>query len=155
MIFLSIDRNLIELIPAEKNNENYKKRVLEIFNENIDFFNLTDKLISYEEHSKWWDSIFEKEYLYLILFKTEVQGYIRLSKINTFSKEKHEISIALSTKNQNRGIGSIAYQLFEKEMKKKGIKEIVAKTMDENKRGQNFFEKNNFQRSMVRFVKKI
>ncbi len=152
---MNIDRRLIEIIPAEKNNEKHKKRVLEIFNQNINFFNMTNRIISYEEHSKWWDSIFKKEKIYLILFKGEVQGYIRLSKMKTISKEKHEMSIALASKNQNCGIGSIAYQMFEKEMKKKGIKEIVAKTMDENKRAQNFFEKNNFQRSMVRYIKKI
>ena len=155
MNILKIDFNQIFIIPAEKDNEEHKKRILSIFNENIEFFHLTSDPISYEDHSKWWNDNFDKEYIYLIIFENEILGYIRLTKIRTDMKEKNEISIALLKKYQNTGIGSAAYKLFENEVKKVGIDEIIANTEIGNKKAQKFFVDNNFSKSMIKYHKKL
>ncbi|MFX1256288.1 MAG: GNAT family N-acetyltransferase [Promethearchaeota archaeon] len=150
---MNINFKNITVIPANKENELHKKGVLKVFNENIEYFHLTEKLVSYEEHSKWWDNAFEDEYIYVILYKTKVCGYIRLTKRKTNSKEKYEISIALRKKIQKYGIGSYAYNLFENEMKKAGIPEIIAITVSKNILGQKFFEKNKFKKNLNRYKK--
>ena len=155
MILLDISINEISLIPVEKENETHKRKVLEIFNENIENFYLTNEPVSYEVHCNWWETNFEKEFIYLISFKSEFCGYIRLTKNRTTTKEKHEISISISRKFQHMRIGTYAYKLFEKEIKKIGIKEIIAITEFSNEIGQKFFEKNGFKKSLIKFLKKI
>lgn len=155
MIFLTADLEKIKIIKAEISNNIHKKSVWTVFNENVEFFHLTKRPVLYEEHSKWWEQAFEKEYIFLILYGDEICGYIRLSKHQTENKEKHEISIALLKKFQNLGIGTFAYQLFEKEMKQIGISEIIANTELENEVGQKFFEKCGFKRINTRFIKEL
>ncbi|MHA1284344.1 MAG: GNAT family N-acetyltransferase [Promethearchaeota archaeon] len=145
----------IIIIPAEKENNLHKEGILKVFNENIEFFHLTRKPITKEEHNKWWAKVFEDEIIYMIFYKTNICGYIRLTKKRTNSKEKYEISIALSKKFQNLGIGSYAYKLFENEMIKRGITKIIAYTAIKNSAGQKFFEKNKFKKTFIRYEKKI
>lgn len=152
---MEIDLNNISIKIADKDNENHKRCVLKIFNENIQYFHLTKEPISYDNHSKWWDANFKKEYIYLILFHAEIVGYIRLTKKRTETKEKHEISIALLKQYQKSKVGSYSYKLFENEIKKLGVKEIIANTEISNIIGQNFFESNNFSKYMIKFKKKI
>ena len=123
--------------------------------ENIQFNIITSEPVLYEDHCKWWENSFDREFIYIILYQSVVCGYIRLTKEQTQSKEKNEISIAVSKKYQNSGLGSIAYSLFEERMKKCGVSEIIAITDIRNELGQRFFEKNKFERTHIRFVKKI
>ena len=123
---MKIDIDKVQLTLAEKGNACHKKGLWVVFNENIDFATNTSEEIPYEQHCRWWENIFDIEYLYVIIYKSDVIGYIRLTKTRTDSKEFNEISIAFVKKYQNKGIGSFSYKLFEKEMKKIGIKRIVA-----------------------------
>jgi len=145
----------VRVLKADKDNEKHRESVWNIFNGNIEYFHLTSSPISYEEHCKWWETAFEKEYIYVIQLELDICGYIRLSKFRTDTKEKHEISIALSKDAQYLGIGSIALKLFEIEMSNMGISKIIANTEINNKIGQNFFEKNGFLKSLIRFEKRI
>lgn len=152
---LNIDFNQIKLIPAEKDNEIHKKGILKVFNENINNFHLTSEPVSYENHYKWWDRNFEKEFIYVIIHNSEICGYIRLTKNRTNTKEKHEISIAILKKYQKLGIGTFAYKLFEKKMKKIGINEIIVNNQIENETGQRFFENLEFKKSLIKYIKKF
>jgi len=152
---MNMDLHQVKVIPANKKDDLHKKAVWKIFNENIGYNLVTTKKVSYKQHCKWWDKIFQKEYVYLILYNFEICGYIRLSKKGTNSREINEISIALSKKFQTKGIGSVAYKLFEKEMKQKGINRIIALTDIKNIKSQKFFEKNSFKKAHIRYVKEI
>ncbi len=152
---MDIDYNKIGVIPAEIDNENHKKGILKVFNENIKYFHLTKESVSYEDHSKWWSQAFNNEIIYVIIYEQMVTGYIRLTKFKTDTKEENEISIALSKKFQKSGLGSHAYQIFEKKMKKIGISKIIANTENDNVLGQKFFEKNKFKKKDYRYVKII
>ena len=89
-----------------------------------------------------------------MLFKEDVCGYIRLTKKGEDTKRINEISIAIIRKLQNSGIGSYAYKLFEKKIKKRGISKIVAKVLPGNIKAQKFFIKNGFKQiNMTRYEK--
>ncbi len=150
-----MDIKAISIIPADRNNEHHSKGVWNVFNDNIGFNVLTTEKVSFENHSKWWNRAFEDEYIYLVLFKDEICGYIRLAKRRTNSKEQNEISIAILNKYHGTGLGTHAYSLFEKEMKKKGIDSIVAITHFNNKKGRSFFEKNGFENIFIKYFKKL
>lgn len=152
---MKIDISQVKLVSAEKNNENHKKGVWNVFNENIEFFHLTKNPISYEEHKKWWEIVFNTEFIFVILYRTIICGYIRLTKVSTNTKNNHEISIALSKKYQNSGIGSYAYDIFEKEITNKGISKIIANTDIRNKKGQKFFEKKKYLKTTIKYFKKL
>ncbi|MBN1800513.1 MAG: GNAT family N-acetyltransferase [Candidatus Lokiarchaeota archaeon] len=152
---MNIEKKAITVIPAEKENKTHSKGVWTIFNEDIGYKILTTKEIPYEDHLKWWDQVFNDEYIYIIQFKSEICGYIRLTKKHTSTKEKHEISIAISKKYQGTGLSHTAYSLFESEMKKFGVTQIIAKTHYENAKSQHFFEKIGFEKSYIKFSKNI
>ena len=97
MVLLSINLKNVSLVLAEKNNQKHRYGVWKVFNENLKFFHETQEPISYRDHCKWWENAFDNEYIYVALYKNQVCGYIRITKRKTNSKEKHEISIALST----------------------------------------------------------
>lgn len=145
MISLKFKKEEISVNPADKNRESHRRGVWIAFNENIGFNVTTTKPISYENHCKWWEKAFDKEYIYVVLFNEDVCGYIRLTKKGEDSKIINEISIAIIRKLQNSGIGSYAYKLFEKKIKKRGISKIVAKILPDNIKAQNFFLKNGFK----------
>ncbi len=152
---MNIDYEEIKVIPANKDDKAHKKGIWFIKNENLDFSLISDEKISYKQHNNWWKGIFEIEYIYIILYKSEVSGYIRLTKLRTKSKEEHEISIAIAKKYQNIGFGTYALKIFEKKMRKIGIHQIIAFTHFNNELGQKFFEKNRFNKTYLRYVKKI
>lgn len=152
---MPINSDDIIVEEAVQSNLEHKKRILQIFNENIEFFYLTKEPITYVEHSKWWKSAFIDEFIYIIKYKAEIHGYIRLTKNKTVSKEKHEISIALSDEVKKMGIGSIAYKKFERIIRKKNIKKIIAHTIYSNKIARDFFERNNFKKSMIKYSKNL
>jgi len=154
-IILDINNNKIKVIPARKENIKHKKGILKVFNENIKYFYLTNKPINMKQHDEWWVKAFKNEIIYVILYDMKVSGYIRLAKKRTKTKEKNEISIALSKNLQNSGIGSYALNIFENEMKKKGIRMIIANTKINNSLGQRFFEKNNYKKRLIRYEKRI
>ena len=146
MISLKFKKEEISVNPADKNRESHRRGVWIAFNENIGFNVTTTKPISYENHCKWWEKAFDKEYIYVVLFNEDVCGYIRLTKKGEDPKRINEISIAIIRKLQNSGIGSYAYKLFEKKIKKRGISKIVAKVLPDNIKAQKFFIKNGFKR---------
>lgn len=162
MVVLKIVYKRVKVIQAEINNEAHKKGIWSVKNENLDYSIVTNKFIPYEEHNKWWDTIFDDEYIFVIVYESEVCGYIRLTKKRTSFKEKNEISISLAKKFQDSGLGSYAYNLFEAKMKKNGINQIIALTHINNELGKKFFEKNKFKNSgvsriknYIRYVKKL
>ena len=144
MVILSYNFDNIKVIPAEKENESHKKGVWNIFNESIEVNIITHEPVPYEKHCKWWENVFEKEYVYIIQYQSAVCGYIRLTKKKSNLKEKNVISISLVKKCQSVGIGTHAYRLFEDKMKEIGVTQIVALTVMSNKIGQKFFEKNKY-----------
>ncbi len=152
---MNIDFNQIKIIKAEKENEMHKKGIWVVYNQNIEFNLITTEPITYENHCKWWESVFEQEFIYIILYQSVLCGYIRLTKKRTRNKEKNEISIAISKKYHKSGLGTYAYSIFEKEMIKIGITEIIALTDIRNLGGQKFFEKNNFKKGYIKYIKKI
>ncbi len=152
---MNIDFDKVAVIPAKKDNENHKCGIFKVFNENIKYFHLTKNPISFEDHTKWWLQAFNEEIIYVVIYENKVEGYIRLTKFKTDTKEENEISIAISKKFQNSGFGSRAYRLFESKIKKIGIKKIVANTVKDNVLSQKFFEKNKFKKKDYRYVKVI
>ncbi len=155
MVVLKINFEQIQVIIAEKDNNLHKKGIWIVFNENLEYTLITKEPISYKKHCKWWERAFEKEYIYVILYKLEVVGYIRLTKVRTNSKEINEISIALLSQFQKFGVGAYTYKLFEEHMKKIGIKKIVAITDYRNEGGRKFFEKNGYEKSHIRYAKEL
>jgi len=151
---LKIDLKQVSLIESDPHNIYHKKSVWKIFNENLEFF-LTNKSVTFEDHCKWWKEVFLREYIYLILFKSKICGYIRLTKYKTDNKDKHEISMAITKKYQNLGIGTYAYNLFEKEIKKFKINKIIAIVKVKNIIGQNFWKKNGFIEHPVKYIKQL
>lgn len=152
---MNINYKHVKVIPAEKANEDHKKEVWKIFNENTTFNLATTEPVSYEQHCAWWETAFDNEYIYIIKYESIISGYIRLTKVRTYSKEKNEISIALKKEFQNTGIASLAYKIFETEIRKNGISYIVAMSNIKNESSQNFFIKNDFEKTFIRFVKKL
>lgn len=159
MVILDIEFKQIKVIPADKDNENHRKGVWIVKNQNFGHDLMTTEPIHYDHHLFWWETAFDKEYIYIILSELDIIGYIRLTKYETDTKEKFEISIALAKEFQKSGIGSYAYKLFENEMKKIDIPLIIALTHIKNEEGQKFFEKNKFEKTYIkkdyiRYVKK-
>ncbi|HEC39578.1 hypothetical protein LCGC14_0577370 [marine sediment metagenome] len=159
---MDIDFEKIKLIQAQKENKFHKKGIWRVFNENLDANIITHESVSYENHCKWWETVFENEYVYIILYQSSMCGYIRLTKNKTSSKEKSVISIALAQKFQHFGIGTYVYKLFEASLKEKGVNQIIALTSLSNKIGQEFFEKNNYKMTGIdkennfkRYIKKL
>ena len=145
MIILRYDLDQVKVILAKKGDETYRDGLWRVFNENLDANIITHEPVPYEIHCKWWETVFESEYVFVILYQSSMCGYIRLTKNKTSSKEKDVISIALAKKFHHSGIGTYAYKLFEACMKEKGVNQIIALTVLSNKMGQEFFEKNNFK----------
>jgi len=155
VIILNLNFEQIKVVPAEKENKTHKKGIWNVFNENIKYNRITSEPVPYKQHCKWWETAFDKEYIYVILYQLKVAGYIRLTKEKTNSKEINEISVAIGKKFQNAGLGSFSYKIFEDDMKKFAIKRIVALTDYKNKLGQKFFEKNKFEKRHIRYVKDL
>jgi RimJ/RimL family protein N-acetyltransferase len=145
VISLKFKKEDISVNLADKNRESHRRGVWIAFNENLDYNIITTKPISYENHCKWWEKAFDKEYIYIVLFNEDVCGYIRLTKKGDGPKTVNEISIAIIRKLQNLGIGSYAYKLFEKKITKRSILKIVAKVLPNNLKAQRFFIKNGFK----------
>jgi len=154
VISLKFKKEEISVNPADKKRESHRRGVWIAFNENIGFNVTTTKPISYENHCKWWEKAFDKEYIYVVLFNEDVCGYIRLTKKGEHPKRIYEISIAIFRKLQNSGIGSFAYKLFEKKIKKRNISKIVAKVHPDNLQAQKFFIKNRFKQTGKIFYQK-
>jgi len=152
---MDLNFDQIMVIPAEKENEAYRKGIWEVYNENVESNLITSEPITYEDHCEWWEGIFEREYIFVIIYRLKVSGYIRLTKIEMAPKRKHEISIAIRKKFQNTGFGTKAYEKWENLVRELGIKKIHALTIIENKLGQNFFEKNKFKKVSIRFEKEL
>lgn len=156
------DLEQVRVIPAKRGDVTYREGIWRVFNENLDANIITHEPVPYENHCKWWETVFENEYVYIILYQSSMCGYIRLTKNKTNSKEKSLISIALAKKFHHIGIGTYAYKLFEACMKEKGVNQFIALTILSNKIGQEFFEKNNFkmagfdkENNFKRYIKKL
>ena len=152
---IKIDFDLIEVKPAESESEAHKRGIWIVFNENIDYNLKTSAPVPYEDHCIWWEKIFDKEYVYIVHYKSEVCGYIRLTKKRTESKEINEISIAILKKYHNTGLGTISYRIFEEKIKKRGVNLIIALTDKNNKLGREFFEKSKYEKAHIRYVKNL
>ena len=100
-----------------------------IYCQNITFTK-SGKKPTWDEHCTWWQSIFDREVLYAILFKKHIIGYIRITK------DTKEISIALVVRWQNQGVGSRALAMLKE-------KPLLARVHESNKRSLHFFAKHN------------
>ncbi len=150
-----IDLDSIIIRTAESENEIHRKGVWMVFNENIDYNLKTSAPVPYIDHCNWWEKIFDKEYVFVIQYRSKICGYIRLTKKRTESKEINEISVAILKKYHNTGMGTISYKIFEKEIKKMGINQIIALTDINNNLGREFFEKNKYSKAHIRYIKNL
>lgn len=74
-------------------------------------------------------------------------GYIRILD--------GDISIMIQKKRSNKGIGTKALRLMEKEAKKVGITKLIGRVMTFNKNSQKIFEKNDYKLHMFWYEKDI
>ncbi len=73
---------------------------------------------------------------WIISYGNSNAGYVRILE--------NDISIMLNNKFQNKGIGTSALKLIEKEAKLLGIKKLVGRVMVHNVQSKKIFEKNNY-----------
>lgn len=74
-------------------------------------------------------------------------GYVRILD--------NDVSIMVDNKFQNKGIGTFALNLVEKEAKLLGIKKLVGRVMVHNNQSKKIFEKNNYKLLMYWLEKYI
>jgi len=84
---------------------------------------------------------------WIICYDSKDVGYIRI--LNS------DIGIIIDKKYHNKGIGSRAVKLLEKEAKKLGIKKLVGRVMVFNKASENIFRKNKYKLRMYWYEKDV
>lgn len=84
---------------------------------------------------------------WMICYGLQDVGYLRVLD--------NDVGIIIDPKYHNKGIGSKALKLLEKEAKRLGIKKLVGKVMIYNKSSKNIFIKNNYKLLMYWFEKDI
>jgi len=84
---------------------------------------------------------------WIICYGTYDVGYIRILE--------NDISIMLSDKFTNKGIGTIALNLMQIEAKKMGLLKLVGRVMIDNSSSKKIFEKNDYKLKMYWFEKEI
>jgi len=86
-------------------------------------------------------------YNWIICYDNNDAGYIRILA--------NDISIMIEPKFHNKGIGTKAVQLIEKEAKKLGIRKLVGKVMVDNKTSEKIFIKNHYNLLMYWYEKDL
>jgi len=83
----------------------------------------------------------------IICYRHKDVGYVRVLD--------GDISIIMDKRYGRKGIGTKALQLFEKEVRKRGIKKLVGRIMIHNESSKKIFIKNNYKLLMYWFEKQI
>lgn len=83
----------------------------------------------------------------IICYDNNDVGYIRILA--------NDVGIIVEPKFHNKGIGTKAVQLIEKEAKKLGIRKLVGKVMVDNKTSEKIFIKNRYKLLMYWYEKDL
>tara|TARA_B100000780_G_scaffold273985_1_gene238356 strand:- start:1983 stop:2606 length:624 start_codon:yes stop_codon:yes gene_type:complete len=100
------------------------------------FFN--SKKIEFDEHKKWFENNYSKNYYFTCFYNKKKIGYIRGDSLN----DTISISITIDKKFRKKNIATKCFELFEKKIKVNSI--IFAKVLNKNTNSSQFFEKNKF-----------
>ncbi len=100
------------------------------------FFN--SKNIKFDEHKKWFENNYNKNYYFTCFYNKKKIGYIRGDNLN----ETIVISIVIDKNFRKKNIATKCFELFEKKIKVNSI--LLAKVTKKNMSSIKFFEKNKF-----------
>ena len=100
------------------------------------FFN--SKKIEFDEHKKWFENNYSKNYYFTFFYNKKKIGYIRGDSLN----DTISISITIDKKFRKKNIKIKYFELFEKKIKVNSI--LFAKVLNKNTNSSQFFEKNKF-----------
>ena len=109
------------------------------------FFN--SKKIEFDEHKKWFENNYSKNYYFTCFYNKKKIGYIRGDNLN----ETISISIAIDKKFRKKNIATKCFELFEKKIKVNVI--LFARVLNKNTDSNKFFERNKF--SLLKKDRKI
>ena len=101
-------------------------------------FSVNSKKIEFDEHKKWFENNYSKNYYFTCFYNKKKIGYIRGDNLN----ETISISIAIDKKFKKKNIATKCFELFEKKIKVNVI--LFAKVFNKNTDSSKFFEKNKF-----------
>ena len=88
------------------------------------FFN--SKKIEFDEHKKWFENNYSKNYYFTCFYNKKKIGYIRGDSLN----DTISISITIDKKFRKKNIATKCFELFEKKIKVNSI--IFAKVLNKN-----------------------
>ena len=101
-------------------------------------FFINSKKIEFDEHKKWFENNYSKNYYFTCFYNKKKIGYIRGDSLN----DNISISIAIDKKFRKKNIATKCFELFEKKIKVNVI--LFAKAFNKNTDSRKFFEKNKF-----------
>ena len=109
------------------------------------FFN--SKKIEFDEHKKWFENNYSKNYYFTCFYNKKKIGYIRGDSLN----DTISISITIDKKFRKKNIATKCFELFEKKIKVNVI--LFARVLNKNTDSNKFFERNKF--SLLKKDRKI
>ena len=132
-----VDKNDWDFILSLRNNEKTRDN----------FY--TKNIIKKQDHYKYLEEQEKNQnfFNWIISYENVNAGYIRILE--------NDVSIMIDDKFQNKGIGTAALNLVEKEAKLLGIKKLVGRIMVHNNQSKKIFEKNNYNLLMYWLEKHI
>ncbi|MDC0522134.1 GNAT family N-acetyltransferase [Candidatus Pelagibacter sp.] len=135
-------------IKIKKTSKQDSKLFYQLRNDkfNRKFFS-NSKNIKFDEHKKWFERNFKKNYYFTCFYNKSKIGYIRGDNLD----ESIFISIAIDKKFRKKNIATKCFKLFEKKIKVNSI--LFARVLKKNMNSIKFFEKNKF--SLLRLNKNI
>ena len=86
-------------------------------------FSVNSKKIEFDEHKKWFENNYSKNYYFTCFYNKKKIGYIRGDNLN----ETISISIAIDKKFKKKNIATKCFELFEKKNK------VTSKFFENNK----------------------
>ena len=119
-----------DFILRLRNNKDYRQ------------FFYSQKIISKKEHYNYLAKQKSNPNFmnWIITYGSKDAGYLRVLN--------NDVSIMIEKKYNNKGIGTTALQLLEKQARKQGIKKLVGRVMIHNKSSKKIFLKNNYKLRM-------
>lgn len=137
VILKLVDKKDWDFIYDLRTNKNYKNN----------FY--TKQSFSKDEHYSYLSKQLQSSNFFHWIITSENQnvGYIRILG--------NDISIMIDVKYQDKGIGSQALELVEKEAKKLDIHKLVGRVMIHNESSKKIFEKNGYNLKMYWLEKDI
>ena len=110
-------------------------------------YSYNSKNIESDEHKKWFENNYSKNYYFTCFYNKKKIGYIRGDNLN----ETISISIAIDKKFRKKNIATKCFELFEKKIKVNVI--LFARVLNKNTDSNKFFERNKF--SLLKKDRKI